>query len=184
MQTANLTTTLHSLLFLFSIILASIFAACALILIILMSTYFPKRILLKNKRKLIWTPISSIERRSNLSFDEFVKEYASIGKPVIITDVVKNWKASAKWNFNFFREKYGQIKTDGVRDRNNGINISMSIGDYIDYLETNKTDKSLYLIDFPLFDHPDLYEDCEVPIYCNNLLEKLPEKLLSKFYGS
>ncbi|MEH2042444.1 cupin-like domain-containing protein [Nostoc sp.] len=181
MQTANLVTTLHSLVFLFSIILVSIFAACVLILIILMSTYFRKRILLKNKCKLIWTPISSIERRSNLSYDDFVKEYASIGKPVIITDVVKNWKASAKWDFNFFQKKYGQIKTDGVRDRNNGTNISMTIGDYINYLETGDTDKSLYLIDFPLFDHPELYEDCEVPIYCNNLLERLPEKLLRKY---
>jgi Cupin-like domain len=181
MQTANFTTTLHSLIFWFPIILASILVTFTLILIILMSAYFIKRILLKNKRKLIWTPISSIERRSNLSYDEFLKEYASIGKPVIITDVIKNWKASTKWTIDFFRDKYGSVKTDGVRDRNSGTNISMTIRDYMDYLEAGETDKSLYLIDFPQFDHPELYEDCEVPIYCNNLLENLPEKLLNKY---
>ncbi|MEH2438440.1 MAG: cupin-like domain-containing protein [Nostoc sp.] len=181
MQTANLATTLHSLLFLFPIIIGSIFLIFALILIILTSTYFLKRILLKNKRKLIWTPISSIERRSNLSYEEFVKEYASIGKPVIITDVVKNWKASEKWTLDFFREKYGSVKTDGVRDRNNGTNISMTIADYMDYLETGNSEQSLYLFDFHMFEHPELYEDYKVPVYCHNLLETFAEELFNKY---
>ncbi|MBN4003653.1 hypothetical protein [Nostoc sp. LPT] len=96
MQIANLTTTLHSFIFGVPIILVSSFVTFIFILIILISAYLLKRILLKNQRKLIWTPIDYIERRSNLSYEEFVKEYASIGKPVIITDIVKNWKASAK----------------------------------------------------------------------------------------
>ncbi|MBN3942868.1 MAG: cupin-like domain-containing protein [Nostoc sp.] len=187
MQTANLATTLHSLLFFFPIVIGSILAIFALILITLMSSYFLKRILLKKKRKLIWTPISSIERRSNLSSDEFIKEYASIGKPVIITDVVKNWKASTKWTLDFFREKYGPVKTDGVRDvreRKNGtdMNISMNIADYMDYLETGDSEQSLYLFDFHMFEHPELYEDFEVPVYCRNKLEVLPEKLFAKYF--
>jgi hypothetical protein len=180
METAKLASNFTSF-FLFTIIFGAILAISALILITLISAYFLKRILLKKKRKLVSTPISYIERRSNLSYDDFVKEYASIGKPVIITDVVKNWKASAKWTLDFFREKYGSVKTDGVRDRNNGTNISMTIGDYIDYLETGETDKSLYLFDFHMFEYPELYEDFTVPIYCNNLLDKLPEKLFNKY---
>ncbi len=172
MQTASFSTNLFLLL---------IIGIIVLFIITIISIYFFKRIWLKNKRKLVWTPISCIERRSNLSYDDFVKEYASIGKPLIITDVVKSWKASTKWTIDFFRDKYGSVLTDGVRDRNSGTNISMTIRDYMDYLEAGETEKSLYLIDFPLFDHPELYEDCEVPIYCNNLLEKLPEKLLNKY---
>ncbi|MBN3942867.1 cupin-like domain-containing protein [Nostoc sp. NMS9] len=165
------------------IVIGSILAIFALILITMMSSYFLKRILLKKKRKLIWTPISSIERRSNLSSDEFIKEYASIGKPVIITDVVKNWKASTKWTLDFFREKYGPVKTDGVRDRNNGTNISMTVADYMDYLETGDSEQSLYLFDFYMFEHPELYEDFEIPVYCQkNLLEILPEKLFAKYF--
>lgn len=180
METANFTT-LHSLLFVFSIIIVSIFAACVLILIILMSGYFLKRILLKNKRKLIWTPISCIDHRSDLSYDEFVKKYASIGKPVIITDVAKNWKASTKWTLDFFREKYGSVNTDGVQDRNNGTNISMTIADYIDYLETGDRKQSLYFFDFPVFEFPEFSEDYEVPVYWHNLLANLPEKVFNKY---
>ncbi|MDZ7949838.1 cupin-like domain-containing protein [Nostoc sp. DedQUE09] len=164
-----------------NLLLLSILAIFVLFIITITSVYFLRRIWFKKKRKLVWTPISCIERRSNLSYNEFVQEYASIGKPVIITDVVKNWKASTRWTIDFFRDKYGSVLTDGVRDKNSGTNISMTIRDYMDYLEAGETDKSLYLIDFPLFDHPELYEDCEVPIYCNNLLENLPEKLLNKY---
>lgn len=108
-------------------------------------------------------------------------EYASIGKPVIITDVVKNWKASTKWTLDFFREKYGSVETDGVRDRNNGTNISMTIGDYIDYLETGETEKSLYLFDFPMFEYPELCEDFTVTDYFSNLLENFPQELFTKY---
>lgn len=177
MQTENLTTKL----ILLSIIVISIIGIFVLFIITLIGVYFFKRRWLKSKCKLVWTPISGIERRSNLLYDEFVQQYASIGKPVIITDVVKKWEASSKWTIDFFREKYGAVRTDGVRDRNIGTNISMTIRDYMDYLEADETEKSLYLIDFPLFDHPELYEDCEVPIYCDNLLEQLPEKLLNKY---
>ncbi|GAB1537677.1 cupin-like domain-containing protein [Scytonema sp. NUACC21] len=146
-----------------------------------MSIFFLKRIWFRNRRKLVWKPISYIERRSNLSYNEFVQEYASVGKPVIITDVVKNWPALVKWNLDFFRAEYGIVKTDGVRDKNNGTNISMTIADYIDYLEAGDTDKSLYLFDFHMFEHPELYKDFTVPEYCNNLLENLPEKLFNQY---
>lgn len=171
----------QSLLVLSLISIGLIFAIIVLCLIILIGFYFLKRIWLKDKRKLVWQPISEIERRSNISYNEFIEEYASIGKPVIITDVVKNWPASVKWNFDFFKEKYGQVKTDGVRDRNNRSNILMTIADYMDYLKTDNTDKSLYLFDFPMFEHPELEEDFTLPEYYSNLLENFPEKLFQKY---
>lgn len=70
-----------------------IFLAIALIVFIRLIIYLLKRAWHKQKCKLVWTPIDVIERRSNLSYDEFIKEYASVGKPVIITDVMQDWKA-------------------------------------------------------------------------------------------
>lgn len=35
-----------------------------------------------------WTGADTIERRSNLSLEEFIREYEIPNKPVIITDVV------------------------------------------------------------------------------------------------
>ncbi|MEH2317913.1 MAG: hypothetical protein V7K24_12470, partial [Nostoc sp.] len=87
----------------FSLMLMTLFFSTRLVIYVL------KRMWCKNKHKLVWTPISSVERRSNLSYDEFVREYASIGKPVIIADAMKNWTASTKWNMNFLVESMGDI---------------------------------------------------------------------------
>ena len=45
-----------------------------------------------------WTERDTVERRSNLSLEEFIEEYEKPSKPVIITDVVTNWEAYKSWN--------------------------------------------------------------------------------------
>lgn len=47
-----------------------------------------------------WTHNESIERRSNLSIEEFEKEYNSQNKPVIITDILQNWPCQKLWTFD------------------------------------------------------------------------------------
>lgn len=81
MQIAKLAIDFQSLTFLFSI-LDYVFAIFALSLITRISVFFIKRIWLKDKRKLVYTPIDSIERRSNISYDDFVKEYTSNGTKI------------------------------------------------------------------------------------------------------
>lgn len=82
----------------FSNIIKLIFATITLSVVISLVIYLLKRMWRKKKSKLVWTPISSVDRRSNLSYEEFVREYASVGKPAIITDAMKDWKASTKLN--------------------------------------------------------------------------------------
>jgi hypothetical protein len=36
----------------------------------------------------VWSEVDNIDRRSNLSVEDFIKEYGEPNKPVIITDVV------------------------------------------------------------------------------------------------
>lgn len=148
-----------------------------------------KSIQYNKKSKLVYTPIDSIERRSNLSYEEFVQEYASVGKPVIITDVVKNWKAFTKWNLDFFRSKYGSVNV-GVQDYNPESEFtryertyeSMRIDDYIDYMTSGAGNKLLYLTGLCVYDHSELWEDCEEPIYFNNWYTKMPLELLKKHF--
>lgn len=141
------------------------------------------------KSKLIWTPVDSVERRSNLSYEEFVREYASVGKPVIITDAIKNWKASTKWTIDFFRSEYGSI-TDLVLDYKPETSdkeltyVSMTVADYIDYMTNGVRDKLLYLSRFPICNHPELWEDYEEPIYFNNWYRKLPLEIRKKYYDN
>ena len=144
----------------------------------------------KQNTELVWTQIDFVERRSKLSYDEFVQEYASIGKPVIITDVVKNWRAYTKWNLDFFKSNYGPVKIK-VQDYNPSVGFTrserilktMRIDDYVDYMTEDAIGKLLYLRDFCAYNHPELWEDCEEPIYFNNWCTKLPSELLKKFFG-
>lgn len=141
------------------------------------------------KSKLVWTPVDSVDRRSNLSYEEFVREYASVGKPVIITDVVKNWKASTKWNLDFFRSNYGSVKVEvqdynpeGEFTRYTRTYKSMKIADYIDYMTGEAGDKLLYLTGLCVCNHLALLQDYEEPIYFNNWFKKLPLKFIKKYY--
>ncbi|WP_317106222.1 cupin-like domain-containing protein [Chroococcidiopsis sp. SAG 2025] len=135
----------------------------------------------QNKSQLVWTPISAVERRSNLSYDEFIREYASVGKPVIITDAMKDWQALTKWNLNFFRSKYGTAKVR-IIDCKDKTSFSMNLADYIDYMAARDRERLLYIDGWRIYPYPELFEDYKVPVYFPNWLERLPKKLLEKYY--
>ena len=48
-----------------------------------------------------------IDRRSGLTQQEFVSEYRNPGKPVIFTDLSKNWPAVDKFTPEYFQENFG-----------------------------------------------------------------------------
>lgn len=156
------------------------FFLITLFVAIRLSIYLFKRMWQKKKYKLVWTPTDFIERRSNLSYDEFVKEYVSVGKPVIITDVMQDWKALTKWTLDFFKSQYGSIeylvKDDKKQER--GI---MSIADYIDYMSVNDSEDRLYLANWVVSYYPELLEDYKEPVYFPNWFQRLPRKILQKY---
>ena len=45
---------------------------------------------------------AEIERRHKLSRDEFLREYYSTNRPVIITGMMDDWPAMRKWNLDYF----------------------------------------------------------------------------------
>jgi histone arginine demethylase JMJD6 len=51
-----------------------------------------------------------IERRANLSYPAFCKEYLFPGRPVIITDVTKDWKALSRWTPEFFQKEFADME--------------------------------------------------------------------------
>ncbi|MEH2296105.1 cupin-like domain-containing protein [Nostoc sp.] len=152
-----------------------------LIVVTRLLIYLLKKTWRKTQCKLAWMPISVVERRSNLSYDEFVREYASVGKPVIITDVIKDWKAMKKWTLDFFRSEFGSIEYAVKEDntKNEGV---MSIADYIDYITAGNSNRRLYMANFGIVsDYPELLKDYNDPIYFPNWLQRLPKKLLRKY---
>lgn len=100
-----------------------------------------------------------IERRSNLSYQAFNREYLSIRKPVIITDAIVNWKAS-DWTPQWFKENYpGKIlKTDEGE---------MKMEDFIDAITSDSDEPGPFLREKPLEElFPDLIKHVSpTPIY-------------------
>ncbi|MHC5933203.1 cupin-like domain-containing protein [Nostoc sp.] len=164
----------------FSETIRFIFVTIALIVITRLVIYLLKRTWRKTKCKLIWTPISAVDRRSNLSYDEFIKEYASIGKPVIITDAMKDWTATTKWTFDFLKSECGAIECHVKVDSLDTDEV-MSIADYIDYITAGNSERRLYLANWFISSHPNLLEDYKEPIYFPNWLLRLPRKVLRKY---
>jgi hypothetical protein len=77
-----------------------------------------------------WSTGNTIERRSNLSVEEFVEKYEKPNIPVIITDVVRDWPAFKNWTREYLCAHHGneKIKTDH--------GIGMTLSEYFLYSKT------------------------------------------------
>jgi len=52
-----------------------------------------------------------IDRRSDITYKEFINEYQKTGRPVILENATKVWKSNLMFTPAFFREKFGHITT-------------------------------------------------------------------------
>ena len=55
-------------------------------------------------------PGPEIDRRSNLSYKDFAREYLYANKPVVITDGIRHWKALSRWSPEFFKTQFAGMK--------------------------------------------------------------------------
>jgi len=93
----------------------------------------------------------TVDRRSNLSYEEFKQEYLLPRKPVIITDATAAWKAST-WTPQFFRDRYpGKIVNTDQGE--------MRMEDFIDSITDNSGKPGPFLREQPVKDvFPDLVD--------------------------
>jgi hypothetical protein len=76
----------------------------------------------------------TIDRRSNLSYAEFVSTYLMPQEPVIITDALTQWPALSKWTPEFFKASHGDKRiTVGGKE--------MRMADYIDLLLSSSEER-------------------------------------------
>uniref|UniRef100_A0A6B2L4Q4 JmjC domain-containing protein n=1 Tax=Arcella intermedia TaxID=1963864 RepID=A0A6B2L4Q4_9EUKA len=122
----------------------------------------------------LWTKVENIERRSNLSLEEFRTEYEAKNKPVIITDVLNKWEIS-KWTREDFLQKLGDraFKTDFEQ-------TEMKLADYFTYCDTVKEERPIYLFDNSFCERaPEMDKSFGIPSYFPddyfNLLNVHPE---------
>ena len=72
----------------------------------------------------------TIDRRENLSYLEFERDFLKPLRPLIVTDAIRGWPALGKWTPEFFRDYYGTLPicVDGR---------SMTLGEMIELVLTS-----------------------------------------------
>jgi len=74
--------------------------------------------------------VDGVDRRTNLSQEEFLNEYVKKSLPVVLTDAAKGWKAMKKLTPAYFKKNYSHI--------NKTINgVTYNMGDFIDLMLTS-----------------------------------------------
>eukprot|EP00163_Fabomonas_tropica_P005637 TRINITY_DN1524_c0_g1_i1.p1 TRINITY_DN1524_c0_g1~~TRINITY_DN1524_c0_g1_i1.p1 ORF type:complete len:667 (-),score=187.12 TRINITY_DN1524_c0_g1_i1:210-2210(-) len=146
-----------------------------------------------------------VDRRSNLSYEEFFKEYAAKSKPVIITDAFSNL-TSVPWTMEHFAKMCNKSIVTAKRYKPGATTWgrlidgpTMYLSDFISDLEKNRTlnegftpiddpdegpldrfgNPLLYVFDWPLPDGcPALMEEFSMPKYfAGDLLQRVPRNI-------
>src|SRR5690348_2779740 len=125
--------------------------------------------------------VKPIERVADISAREFRENYFKPRKPVIITDLSRNWPAFTKWNWDYFiglvgKEKVGLYNNNraNAHTRVNGYDEEMLFGDYLQMVKKGPVELRIFL--FNIFKYaPRLVNDFTWPTHLiGGLLKKYP----------
>jgi hypothetical protein len=84
--------------------------------------------------------LTKIERRKNLTTEEFQEAYIRNNRPVIITDGMQNWNAKLSWNREYLLNNYGEEEVQLYDDLFNLIDVVL-LKDYL-YKYFNKENRN------------------------------------------
>jgi hypothetical protein len=127
-------------------------------------------VLYKNLVKVIEKRMKTeIDRRQNLSYEEFAKDYLYANKPVIVTDALREWKALRRWSPAFFKQEFGNMKfslNDDLKGKagyKGDGNTEYTMGGFIDrVLSSTEENPAPYFRNQILYDlFPSLKQDIE-----------------------
>ncbi len=129
--------------------------------------------------------LQPIEKREGLTSEEFREEYLLPRKPVIFKDLIKDWPATEKWTFDWFRKNYGHLEVplfgNDFHDAGKHYMTSkrkMKFGDYLTLIENEPTELRMFL--YNLFDHaPELVNDFNMP----NIINGWNKRYYYMFFG-
>ena len=106
-----------------------------------------------------WLEEENVDRRHDLSLEEFRETYEIPNIPVIITDVVTKWPAYKKWSREFLQSRF-KGKDVLVGD------APMNFDSYLQYCDDQHDEMPLYLFDKYFCEKsPEMDEEYSVPVY-------------------
>ena len=124
--------------------------------------------------------LKDIQRVKTISKKDFMESFVKPQVPVVIENLVEDWPATQKWDFNYIREKVGDkvvpLYDDRPVDYKDGFNephAKMKMSEYIDLLEREPTRYRIFLYNV-LKEVPELQEDFDYPKIGLRLMKSLP----------
>ena len=113
--------------------------------------------------------LKTVDRVDNIRAEDFRARYYTPMKQVVIGGLSRNWPASEKWNWDYFKSVVGEVKVgvyNNVKsDAYTPINMAddyMKFGDYIDMVRKGPAAWRIFL--FNIFEHaPQLTADFQWP---------------------
>ena len=124
----------------------------------------------------------AIDRRHRPSRNEFLRDYYSTNRPVIITGMMDDWPAMRKWNLDYFALKFGDREVDVQMGRTTGANYEteqekytrrIRFGEFIEKVRTAGETNDFYLTAKNNSSNrmvlPELWDDIvQIPEYLSN----------------
>jgi ribosomal protein L16 Arg81 hydroxylase len=98
---------------------------------------------------------TAIERRSNVTREEFLENYYAANRPLILCGLMNDWRACSVWSPDYFKATCGgetvEVMTERNADRRYELNASdhkssMLFGDYIDWVTRQGRSNDRYLV--------------------------------------
>ncbi|MEO7175141.1 MAG: cupin-like domain-containing protein, partial [Saprospiraceae bacterium] len=124
--------------------------------------------------------LEQIERRTGLSPEEFQATYLKEKRPVIFTDLAKDWPATKKWTFDWLKKNHGElivplIGPDYHLPGKGYMSPKMKIpfGEYLDMIQRGPTELRLFL--WNIFKAaPTLVDDVKIPKIMKGFVKEYP----------
>ena len=105
--------------------------------------------------------IMPLERRTDLSIEEFMREYVAKGKPVIMEGAAKDWPCVQKWSPEYFKELHGDDEIIMV-DQNQG-DYPYELMTLADVIDNMRNGSGKYYRFYPLLvRHPEHIADFDM----------------------
>ena len=123
------------------------------------------------------TPVDVVD---TITKNDFIKNYYKPQKPVVIKNLINNWPAKEKWNFDYIKEIAGEQIVPLYDDRPvdykesfNSPHAKMKMSEYIDLLKREPTRYRIFLYNI-LKEVPSLRNDFSYPDIGLKFLKSLP----------
>lgn len=121
-----------------------------------------------------------IDRRTGLTREEFIENYLKPKRPVVFTDLAKDWPATQKWTFEYLKQYHGHLDVPVVTPDYHKpgptymkATMTMKFGEYLDMIQKGPTSYRIFL--WNIFEHArELIHDVSNPTICDGWIDKFP----------